>query len=321
MATGADLIGERREKYTLGVGFYRGTSISPNAYVRIGAFARRQTIGFSYNCTADDAFYTFRMQRYYGDVSLMFDRYLIRNERFALSAMAGANLSFTAHLESFYTFYQDMGSCDVVEVARVPLTMTLQGGLTAELKVADGGSVVLNPFVDWSLPDLSPYRTDAFAPANFVLYAGLRVGYRWYDEEDRDVSGERRKTALYAEALGRTYRGMTINGEVQMVKVGPVSLNANAGFGLSEKGSNGGKFLYTPLGLSMLVGRGRHQAEVAPSFVLAWDQLPVGWPTIQAGYRFNANNGFYCRANVAYMNISIVNARFLHPGLSLGYRL
>lgn len=310
-STGGVIEGLPNESFGWAVGGLRMTRISPHATIRLGAILRQQRIGFGHRCVGIESTYDVLYKRNYIDVPVMISRDIIKTDRISIGGFAAVNGTFTTYSERFYDFYVNDVICEYEEIESPVFSLSLQGGLDFNFPISDSKQLIISPYIDWSLPDMSPYESVDISPGSYVLGFGFRAGLRLIDKVDETAES---KHLVYAEFLGRTYHGASVNYAGVFLEKGRFRMALHAGVGGSSD-----KFVYVPIGVGFEFGSKRHAIEAVPSFVLALYELPSLWGGHQLGYRFESNSGVVMRANITHLRVpSPLSFRWFMPGISLG---
>lgn len=311
-STGGTIEGIPSGSLGLAVGGLRTTKVSPYTTIKLGAILRQQRIGFAHKCEGLQTTYDVLYKRNYFDVPVIFSRSFYSSDRFSVGGFAGINGSFTTFTERFYDFYANDEICDYQEILSPVFSISFQGGLDFYFPISELKQIVVSPYVDWSLPDLSPYESVEIAPGSYVLGFGVRAGLRVFDQEVEMKSSHNHM--VYAEILGRTYHGASINYEGTYLRRGRLRMSVHAGFGWSSD-----QLAYLPVGLGFTYGSLRHSIEAVPSLVFQPNRTLDIWGGHQLGYRFENSSGIVMRANLTYLRVpSPLFFNFLMPGLSIG---
>ncbi|MDP4827000.1 MAG: hypothetical protein NWR73_04900 [Flavobacteriales bacterium] len=311
-STGGIIEGLPNESFGWAIGGLRMSRISPHATIKLGAILRQQRIGFGHKCEGLETTYDVLYKRNYFDVPVMISRDLITLNGFSIGGFAAVNGTFTTYSERFYDFYVNDLICDYEEIDSPVFSISLQGGLDFNIPISDSKQIVISPYIDWSLPDMSPYESVDISPGSYVIGYGVRAGLRLFDKDESVSSKDNH--LVYAEVLGRTYHGASINYVGNFLERGRLRMSVHVGVGGSSD-----KIAYIPIGLGMAYGSKRHAIEAVPSLVLALYKLPGIWGGHQLGYRFESNSGVVMRANITHLRVpSPLRFRWFIPGLSIG---
>ncbi|MBI1266925.1 MAG: hypothetical protein GC193_05780 [Cryomorphaceae bacterium] len=311
-STGGVIEGLPNESFGWAIGGLRVSRISPHATIKLGSILRQQRIGFGHKCEGLETTYDALYKRNYFDVPVLISRDLITLNGFSIGGFAAVNGTFTTYSERFYDFYVNDHLCEYEEIESPVFSISLQGGFDFNIPISDSKQIVISPFVDWSMPDMSPYESVDISPGSYVVGYGVRAGLRLFDKQEEP--GSKKNNLLYVEVAGRTYHGAAINYAGNFLEKGRLRMSVHVGVGGSFD-----KIAYVPVGLGVAYGSTRHAVEAVPSLILALYKLPSIWGGHQLGYRFESNSGVVMRANITHLRVpSPLGFRWFIPGLSIG---